>query len=514
MMSCTENCTIVLVSLYSSDAIGLRYISSFLKAHGMDVHLIFFKEKYLESDEMSLPTNKEYQFLLDIISRLQPVVIGVSLRSSFFRIATAITEKIRKTFGMPVIWGGTHPNVAPEECIQVSDMICIGEGEHPMLELASQFAKGENVHGIQNLWIRTEKEIIRNPVRAPVQDLDSLPFPDYGHEGKYLIEDDSVSGKDPALGAFNLNVMGSRGCPYHCSYCCNSVFRQIYKGKGPPVRRRSVDNVLEEIESMRERFPGLQRIDFIDEVFAWDKSWSMEFTAKYKKRVNLPFQCAQHPNMVDRDILEMLTDAGLERVEVGLQSGSERIRREVFERPVSDDSLLNVAGIISDLKIIPFYDLIVDNPFETEEDKRRGLEFILQLPRPFHLRMFPLTYFPNTMLTQKALASGRISPDQVESKAERTHNKWFVTLDYPWLDGERYWISLFSLTSKSFIPKRLIRWLSRIRILRGRPLLLSSFATVANNIKLGTIAIKWLLEGKPLKSVFSHARKGRGHWQI
>ncbi|PIS36516.1 MAG: hypothetical protein COT35_10760, partial [Nitrospirae bacterium CG08_land_8_20_14_0_20_52_24] len=246
---------------------------------------------------------------------------------------------------MPVIWGGTHPNVAPEECIQVSDMICIGEGEHPMLELASQFAKGENVHGIQNLWIRTEKEIIRNPVRAPVQDLDSLPFPDYGHEGKYLIEDDSVSGKDPALGAFNLNVMGSRGCPYHCSYCCNSVFRQIYKGKGPPVRRRSVDNVLEEIESMRERFPGLQRIDFIDEVFAWDKSWSMEFTAKYKKRVNLPFQCAQHPNMVDRDILEMLTDAGLERVEVGLQSGSERIRREVFERPVSDDSLLNVAGI-------------------------------------------------------------------------------------------------------------------------------------------------------------------------
>jgi len=101
MMSCTENCTIVLVSLYSSDAIGLRYISSFLKAHGMDVHLIFFKEKYLESDEMSLPTNKEYQFLLDIISRLQPVVIGVSLRSSFFRIATAITEKIRKNLACP-----------------------------------------------------------------------------------------------------------------------------------------------------------------------------------------------------------------------------------------------------------------------------------------------------------------------------------------------------------------------------------------------------------------------------
>ncbi|MDY7037117.1 MAG: radical SAM protein, partial [Thermodesulfobacteriota bacterium] len=212
--------------------------------------------------------------------------------------------------------------------------------------------------------------------------------------------------------------------------------------------------------------------------------------------------------------LKMLKDAGLERIEVGIQSGSQRIRKEIFERPVSDKTLIKVANRINQFNIVPFYDLIVDNPFEADEDKRQSLDFILKLPRPFHLRMFPLTYFPNTKLTKLALSSKLISQDQVESVAERTHNKWFVTLDYPWSNRERFWISLFSLTSKDFIPKVLIRFLSQSRFLQRYPRLLSSFATLANNIKLGTIAIKWILEGKPLKAIFRQTSKGRSHWQI
>jgi len=218
--------------------------------------------------------------------------------------------------------------------------------------------------------------------------------------------------------------------------------------------------------------------------------------------------------MVDRDILHMLKQAGLERVEVGLQSGSERIRKEIFERPVSDKALIETGRIISSLKIAPFYDLIVDNPFETDEDKRLGLELILKLPRPFHLRMFPLTYFPNTTLTKRALASKVISIDQVESRAERTHNKWFVTLDYPWSNRERFWISLYSLTSKDFVPKGLIKWLAGNRSLRKHTRLLGRFSTLCNNMKLATIAIKWLLEGKPVTAILQHTPKGRSHWHI
>ena len=508
------NNKVVLISLYSSDAIGLRYIYSLLKNNGIDVTLVFFKEKYLEADLMSYPTSHEHRLLIDLIENIAPSIVGISLRSSFFNIASLITKDIQREIEKPVIWGGTHPNVAPEESINVADMVCMGEGEYPMLELCQRISKGQSIDNIENLWIRKGQSIIRNPVRMLVRDLDSLPFPDYGKDGNYFIEENSILSIDPAVEAFNLDIMASRGCPYQCTYCCNSVFKEINKGKGPAIRRRSVDNVIEEIEYARDNFKNLQRIDFIDEVFAWDKSWTSEFSEKYREKIGLPFQCAQHPNMVDKEILRMLLDAGLERVEVGLQSGSEHIRRDVFKRPVSDKALLRGAKIISDLKVVPFYDVIVDNPFESEDDLRQGLDFILDILRPFHLRMFPLTYFPNTVLTQKALSTGVISADQVESTAQRTHNKWFVTLDYPWPDRERFWISLYSLTSKRFVPKGFIRYLSRRKYLRRHPQFLSHFATLCNNIKLGTIAVKWLLDGKPISAIFRQTTKGRSHWHI
>ena len=206
--------------------------------------------------------------------------------------------------------------------------------------------------------------------------------------------------------------------------------------------------------------------------------------------------------------------AGLERVEVGIQSGSERIRRDVFDRPVSDEALVKIGRLLKELKIVPSYDLIVDNPFETDDDRKRSLELILQLPRPFLLRMYPLTYFPNTPLTKRALARGLIAEEHVESHAQRTHSKWFVTLDYPWTRHERFWISLYSLTSKSFVPRRIIRWLARLKVLQKNPSLLSALATFANNIKLASFALKWLLDGKPIKAIMRQRKKGQSHWQI
>ncbi|MDY7037115.1 MAG: radical SAM protein, partial [Thermodesulfobacteriota bacterium] len=367
---------IALISLYSTDAIGLRYIKAVLKNHGFPVSLIFFKEKHLASDLMSVPTEKEYQLLINLLEELNPNVVGISLRSSYFKIASSITERVKKELSIPVIWGGTHPTVAPEESITIADMICIGEGEYPLLELSERMRDSQDYLDIQNLWIRRDRSIIKNEVRPLIHDLDSLPFPNYGDEDKYFIENEAISLNDPGLQTYNLNVMASRGCPYHCTYCCNSVFNAIYKGKGPRIRRRSVENVMEEILSLKDSFPNVRRIDFIDEVFAWDKKWTSTFTKRYKEEVDFPFQCAQHPNMVDKDILIMLKDAGLERVEVGVQSGSERIRREIFQRPVSDKKLLLTSQFIKQMRIVPFYDFIVDNPFETDKDRRNGLEFL------------------------------------------------------------------------------------------------------------------------------------------
>jgi anaerobic magnesium-protoporphyrin IX monomethyl ester cyclase len=503
---------VALISLYSTDAIGLRYLNAMLAAYGYDVSLIFFKELHLSADMMTPPTQREYQLLMDLLRNLGPDLVGISLRSTFAGIASSITRRIRRELSVPVIWGGTHPTVAPEDSIRVADMICIGEGEYPLLELLQAISSSRDYTSISNLWVRRGEEILRNDVRPLITDLDSLPVPEYGADGKYVIEEERLTQGDPALETYNLNIMASRGCPYHCSYCCNSVFNLLNHGKGPRIRRRTVENVMKEIQTLLDRFPRVRRIDFIDEVFAWDKQWTAAFIERYKKEVNLPFQCAQHPNIVDREVLRMLRDAGLERVEIGVQSGSERIRKEYLERPVSDEQLIRTSELLKEIGLVPFYDFIIDNPYETETERKETLDFLLKMHRPFHLHVFSLKYFPGTVMTRKTLEAGLISEKQVEGNGNGTEmsRRMFVTLKDERAASDRFWVSLYSLVSKSFVPKALICVLAQSGTLKRHPGPLVFFADLANKTKLGLIACAWLFEGKPVLSTIRATARRRG----
>jgi radical SAM superfamily enzyme YgiQ (UPF0313 family) len=487
----------------------MRYIASVLRQEGFNVSMVFFKEKNIALDLMELPTPDEYNSLMKLLKDIDPDLIGIGVRSSFLAIAGEITHRIQKELGRPVIWGGTHATVAPEHSIQTADMICLGEGEFAMLELAQRLSEGRDISDIENLWVRQDGKIFRNPIRLLLADVNTLPYPDFVNENKYFIDKDTISDTDPGLQAFNLDVMTSRGCPFQCSYCSNSLFHSLYKGKGRMVRQRSPRNVLDEIKSQRALFPKLKRIDFIDEVFSWEKDWVKEFVEEYKRDIGLPFHCMQHPNMTNKDIMKILKDAGLERVEVGIQSGSERVRKDVFERRVSDEKLINTGRILREIGIVPFYDVIVDNPFETPEDKKQGLDLLLKMPRPFYMHMFSLIYFPNTALTKKAIEAKLISEDDVEGKVSKSFDQMYVSLGHPRPDIDRFWISLYSLTSKRFVPKQFIKLLSRSKFLLNNPGPLVSFASMCNTIKLGTIAFKWLLEGKPVLSSIGKRGKSK-----
>ena len=493
-----RNIKVCLISLYSSSAIGPRYLLSALKNNGFDASMIFFKEKDIALDLMELPMREEYEQLMKLIGDIDPDIVGISVRSPFLEIASEITRRIQEGLGKPVIWGGTHATVAPEQSIQVADIVCLGEGEEALVELAQKLAKNQSISNIENLWVRENGKILRNALRPLFKNLDLIPFPDYGDEDKYFIENDKILHHDPGLQVFNLDIMTSRGCPYRCTYCSNSIFHELYRGKGKLVRQRSVSNVLDEMRVQKERFVNLKRIDFIDEVFSWDTEWVEAFAKEYKKDIGLPFHCMQHPSMTNKDIMAMLKDAGLERVEIGIQTGSERVRKEVFERHVSDEKLIKTSKIMSDLGIVPFYDIIVDNPFETYEDKENGLNLLLKISRPFYMHMFSLQYFPNTGLTRKALESGLITEDQVEGIATKSFDQMYVSLKHPRPTEDLFWISLYSLTSKSFVPKWLIKSLSRMIYLKKHPGLLVGFASLCNAMKLGLIALKWLFEGKPV----------------
>jgi hypothetical protein len=199
---------VVLISPYDDRCYGLRIIAAMLRRHGHDVSLIVFKQfvsKPVNREQLEILrhpppggaspvsetgeegnficcyiepiTDTEWQLLVGKLTELRPELIGIALTTPTAMKGREITERLKREFPrVPVIWGGIHPTINPEDCIRWTDMVCIGEGEHPMVELAADPERTD----VAGVWRRKNGTIIRNPIRALEQNLDALPFADWG----------------------------------------------------------------------------------------------------------------------------------------------------------------------------------------------------------------------------------------------------------------------------------------------------------------------------------------------
>ncbi|MCK4648944.1 cobalamin-dependent protein, partial [bacterium] len=278
---------LTLIFLYGIENRGVRYISSFLKEHGFSVNIIFFKQWV--NNAIRPPSRREVKLLMDLLSDLESSLIGIGLGTPYLRIATQLTKEIKKRFKTPVIWGGIHPTISPEDGIDIADIICVGEGEEPLLDLMKTLERGKNLEEIPNLWIKVDGKIQKNPLRPLIEDLDRLPFPDYGGSDKYFIEDNRLKRCDPLLKDSEYRIYPSRGCPFNCKYCNNSILRKVYQGKGRYYRFRSPENVIAELAYARDYFKNLRRIKFDGDTFFFPEKWISRFSSLYKERIGIPF---------------------------------------------------------------------------------------------------------------------------------------------------------------------------------------------------------------------------------
>jgi len=405
---------IVLIALYQYNSFGVRVISDVLKIHNHKIYNIFFKQD--KFDQMKLPTEHEKYLLVNLIKDINPDLIGISTRSTFFPVARDITLRLKESIGVPVIWGGTHPTICPEESIEFADMICVGEGEESMVELAGKMSNRQEVAGIKGLWIKKGDFIEKNDCRPLLDNLDNLPLPSFENKDCYAIENSSLYKKDPYYNnsLTHYLFMSARGCPFGCSFCSNSILKDIFKKKGPFVRQRSVGNVIKELVLAKKRFKKMRFIETNDEVFCLNKEWIKEFSKQYKHEIGLPLLCSTHPNFVDEEAICFLRNAGLRTISVGIQSGSERTRTQFYGRNTPDMELEKMAKIFKKYKIFPSYDLIFDNPLETPEDVKTTLHFMLSLPRPYRISMYSLQYYPKTKLTKWLLSEKLIFPSDID----------------------------------------------------------------------------------------------------
>ncbi len=482
----------VLVSLYNREfAFGIRYISSVLRQAGHDVHLIFFKkmeltekpEDYLrmfgEAVRAVPPTKREIDIFTTVVRDLSPDLIGFSLTSPAFNTAALLTRELKKKIDIPVVWGGIHPTLKPEECLQIADFACIGEAEKSMPRLVqmlenSSLPSDEPVRGFA--FKAKGSRIINGGPGEYVNNLDDLPFPDFYRniDNKHYIFGDTHTMHLPPDAEhvnYSYNIMTSRGCPFGCTYCCNSVLRHMMKECGRWIRRRSPRSVIEELKLFTAH-EDVDHVHFWDDVFTFNRRWIEEFTELYRREIGLPMTCYVHPLLSAGEILKRLKWAGLITANVGLQSGSRRIMTEYYGRKYDPDILINIGRELKELGILAHYDIILDNPYETQEDLRQTLDLLLKLPRPFKLNTFSMCYFPGVPFTERALKDGMITPDQIDGPGDYKGLREFMSKASTKKGWRLFWNTLISMTQYDFFPKGLIKFLSGSKILAKFPRLL------------------------------------------
>jgi len=291
-----------------NENLGIMSIAGVLKTHGHEVDLILLDEH---------PKN-----YFDLIDQYNPDLIGFSFMTGNRRWAFTAAKKIKQHLNKPIIFGGVHPTLFPEDInLSYVDYICVGEGEYPVLELINGIENGDDCSTIKNLWTKKNGFVIKNPLRDLIRDFDSLPLPyrEIYYKYKFI--------RDLPIKRFISGI----GCPYRCTFCHNPIQMKMYKGKGKFVRKKSVDRIIKEVRYVKDRFI-LKRVHFSDDIFVLDKRWLMNFLEVYRKEIHLPFSCNIRIDQVNEEIVREMHESGCWGMAYGIESGSEQIRNELLKK--------------------------------------------------------------------------------------------------------------------------------------------------------------------------------------
>ncbi len=309
-----------------------------------------------------------------------------------------------------IVWGGIHPIIHPEDAIKHADAVCTGEGEFAFKIFLDLFLKRKDFTTAPSFWFNKDNNVIKNrnlPLMTP-KEMDELP-PLMYEDGELIYR--RGKGFIPLTASDTLDYNGlqystvwSIGCPLMCTYCGNSKFIEYDEGYRR-IRHSSPQTIVDEINRAKSKQPHLSTVNFHDDSFlALPFKQLEEFSKLYKEQVRIPFVVGGViPNYVREDKIALLVDAGMNRVRMGIQSGSDNIL-EFYKRPTKLHRIKEATEILNKFQkymIPPSYDIILENPVENADDTKATIDMIYEMPRPFTLNVYALRVIPNTIMAKQ-----------------------------------------------------------------------------------------------------------------
>jgi radical SAM superfamily enzyme YgiQ (UPF0313 family) len=394
-------------SHFNGLSLGLNYIAGVLSKNGYEVKIYNAdyesSENYADQREIfesydnykKILTNLNHPLWLEVketIESFSPDIIGITMLTGTYKSAENIGRIAKESDeDIAVVVGGTHPTVLPEETIknEYFDYVVRGEGEYTFLDFVNGL-RIEDIHGLT--YVNKRGEIVNNPDREFIEDIDSLPF---SRRDLYL--------NDTCYMDYGY-IMTGRGCPFECTFCAS---KKVWKGH---VRFRSPENVVEEVKHVHDKY-GTKLFYFVDDTFTLNKKRTKKICELLVENdLDISWICDTRVDTIDEELLRLMKKSGCVRVKIGVESGSERILKKVKKKITKKqirDSVARIKKVGIDLTIY----LMIGFPTETEEEMRETLDFAREL-EPTYYSLSILAPYPGTEIYDDVIRSGVTLPKE------------------------------------------------------------------------------------------------------
>jgi anaerobic magnesium-protoporphyrin IX monomethyl ester cyclase len=331
----------------------------------------------------------------ETVERCRPDMVGISLWTTYAASAFHVAA-ICKTVSpvCSVVVGGPHATVRAEETLRICpaiDYVVRGEGEATSVELAKHLTGGgPGLEAIAGLSFRCAGDVVHNPSRHYVKNLDEVPLPDRS----LLINGRTYSSEDMGL------IMTTRGCPFSCSFCATET-RQ--------VRCRSIERVVAEIKAVKAAY-GTTQFSFKDDSFTVNKSRVAAFCdALRHEGLRIGWECNTRVDLVTEDLLVRMKNAGCNSIKVGVESGSDAVLARM-NKGITLDQARRAAALFRKVGIHWTGYFLMGTPGETVEDVYRTLDFMYEI-RPDFASIGVYEPFPGTPIFDEGIRRGLVKPD-------------------------------------------------------------------------------------------------------